>query len=130
VTRLTGGEAIVLHQQPNKGQTIIEKFERHAHEAGFVIVLATADDLGRARTSVDPKPRARQNVVFELGFFVGALGRDKVVIIHDEDVELPSDMAGVLYVPNDGAGNWKSALAKELREAGLTIEDSPSTTEL
>lgn len=129
VTKLTGKEAIVLHQQPNKGQTIIEKFERHAHEAGFVVVLATADDLGHAKTVTDPKPRARQNVVFELGFFVGALGRAKVVIIHDEEVELPSDMAGVIYVPNDGAGDWKVALAKELREAGLTTDVHPSTPE-
>lgn len=122
INRLTGEEAIVLHDQPNRGQTIIEKFERHASDAGFVVVLATADDVGRAKDAEILQTRARQNVVFELGYFIGALGRDKVAVLYDEEVELPSDMDGVLYIRNDAGGAWRLKLAKEMRAAGLDAD--------
>jgi predicted nucleotide-binding protein len=124
VSRLTGDDAVILHDQPNRGQTIVEKFERHASDAGFVVVLATADDLGQARDAKEMQARARQNVVFELGYFIGALGRDKVAVLHDEAVELPSDMDGVLYIPNDVSGGWKLTLAREMRAAGLTVDSN------
>jgi predicted nucleotide-binding protein len=124
ISRLTGEDPVILHEQPNRGQTIIEKFERHATDAGFVVVLATADDLGRAKDATDLNPRARQNVVFELGYFIGALGRPKVAVLYDEGVELPSDMAGVVYIPNDSAGGWRLTLAREMRAAGLHADSN------
>jgi predicted nucleotide-binding protein len=109
-----------LHEQPDSGRTIIEKFEDHASEAGFAVVLLTADDVGRARDETTLNPRARQNVVLELGFFIGRLGRGRVVALHEAGVELPSDLSGVLYKPL--AGNWHTALAGELRAAKIEVD--------
>src|SRR6266446_6289118 len=86
-------EPIVLHEQLNRGQTIIEKFEKHAAEARFAIVLLTPDDVGyRADQADRAKPRARQNVVLELGVFLAKLGRQNVVALMKDDVEIPSDL--------------------------------------
>jgi predicted nucleotide-binding protein len=118
--KITGERPIVLHEQPDSGRTIIEKFEDHASDAGFAVVLLTADDLGRAKEETTLSPRARQNVVLELGFFIGRLGRSRVVALHEAGVELPSDLSGVLYKPL--AGNWHTALAGELRVAGIEVD--------
>lgn len=115
-----GGRAVILHEQPNAGRTIIEKFEHHANVA-FAIVLLTPDDVG-GKTAKTLKQRARQNVVFELGFFFAKLGRNKVCALHKEDVEIPSDIQGVIYTPMDKAGAWRTALARELREAGIPLD--------
>lgn len=122
VQLLTGRNPVILHEKPNRGRTLIEKFEGHAAEAGFVVVLATADDLGRARTAEANRPRARQNVVFEWGFFVGALGRDKVAVLYEDGVELPSDIVGVAYIPLRGGGEWKHELAREMRSSGVDAD--------
>lgn len=119
---LTGTEPTVLHEQPNGGQVLIEKFETSAGRAGFAVVLLTADDFGRANTDDSEEPRARQNVVFEMGFFFGALGRDRVAVFLDEGVEEPGDVRGIVYTAIDPAGAWKIALARELDAAGLTID--------
>ncbi|GAJ22407.1 unnamed protein product, partial [marine sediment metagenome] len=95
-----GLKAIVLHEQPNKGRTIIEKFEDFS-DVSFAIVLLTADDLGCDKESFksnDFKYRARQNVIFELGFFVGKLGRQKVCALYEEGVDVPSDYKGVISI--------------------------------
>jgi predicted nucleotide-binding protein len=115
-------EPVILHEQANRGRTIIEKFEEHAGRAAFAVILLTGDDDGGVRGSGERHPRARQNVVFELGFFIAALGRSKVAVLYEEDVELPSDMSGVLYTPLDAGGAWKLALGKELRAAGLSVD--------
>lgn len=113
---------IILHEQPNAGRTIIEKFEDFA-DVGFAVVLLTPDDLGAAKANkADLKQRARQNVIFELGFFVGKLGRNRVCALHTGDVELPSEIHGVVYVDLDGGGAWRLNVAKELREAGLSVD--------
>ena len=71
-------EPIILHEQPNKGRTIIEKFEDYA-DVRFAVVLLTPDDVGAVKDRADDlRPRARQNVVFEFGFFIGKLGRERV----------------------------------------------------
>jgi predicted nucleotide-binding protein len=118
---VTDLEPIILHEQANSGRTIIEKFEDHAGKAAFSVVLLTGDDEGGVRGSGERRPRARQNVVFELGFFIAALGRSKVAVLYEEGVELPSDMSGVLYTLLDAGGAWKLALAKELQAAGLKV---------
>jgi predicted nucleotide-binding protein len=115
--------AIVLHEQENEGKTIIEKFERDASRVSFAVVLFTPDDVGHAQGKPDTaKPRARQNVVLELGYFCGALGRSKVCVLHKGDVEIPTDYLGVVYTKMDDSGAWRFELAKELKRAGLPID--------
>jgi predicted nucleotide-binding protein len=117
-----GLKAIILHEQPNAGRTIIEKFEDYAN-VGFAVVLMTPDDVGATKDKKDQLlPRARQNVVFELGFFVGKLGRNRVCALHKEEVEIPSDYTGVLYVAMDEDGGWQLKLAKEIKAAGIPVD--------
>ncbi len=81
-------EPVILHEQPNRGRTIIEKFEEHS-DVAFAVVLFTPDDVGYPSGKVDEsKPRARQNVVLELGFFMAALGREKVCVLYNLDSRL------------------------------------------
>ena len=121
--RAVENEAIVLHEQVNGGATILEKFERHAQRASFAVVLLTADDEGRLRGSTDDlKPRGRQNVIFEMGIFVGLLGRARVVVLRDAGVEVPSDLNGLAYIPLDPAGAWRHDLLKELTAAGIKVD--------
>jgi predicted nucleotide-binding protein len=110
-----GRKAVILHEQANKGQTIIEKFERHAAEAGWAVILLTADDVG-GTSKERLQPRARQNVVLEMGFFYGRLGRERVAVLYGEGVELPSDALGIAYIPIDAAGAWKVKMLRELDE--------------
>lgn len=123
VTKL-GLAPIILHEQANKGRTVIEKFADHAQEVGFAVVLLSADDEGRSRDAPsDPlKLRARQNVIFEMGFFFRRLGRGRVCAVYQRRVELPSDVHGILYVEYDQAGRWMYDVAKEIKEAGYAID--------
>ena len=118
-----GLKAIVLHEQPNKGQTIIEKFESNAAGVGFAIVLLTPDDIAAQKDTPDKTSlRARQNVIMELGYFCGALGRDKVCVLYKEGVEIPSDYLGVIYTQLDDSEGWHLKLAKEMKEAKLDVD--------
>lgn len=112
---------IILHEQADRGRTIIEKFLDHSR-VGYAVVLLTADDLGGSKGSPTQKPRARQNVILELGYFIGALGRGKVCALRAEGVEVPSDLAGVLYVDLDAGGAWKLRIAREMKAAGLDLD--------
>lgn len=116
-----GLQPIILAEQPNQGQTIIEKFELHS-DVGFAVVLLTADDLGRVKTSDEDKYRARQNVIIEMGYFIGKLGRSNVFPMYEDGVELPSDLHGILYNPIDDAKTWKFKLVKELTAAGYQVD--------
>ena len=115
-----GFEAIVLAEQPNAGRTIIEKFEDYSNVA-FAIILMTPDDRGSAK-GAKAGPRARQNVILELGFFIGALGRNRVAALVVGPLEKPSDVDGVLYTPWDERDAWKMAIAREMRAAGLPVD--------
>jgi len=115
-----GLEPIILHEQPSRGRTVIEKFEAHC-DVGFAVVLLTADDEGCEKGGT-PRPRARQNVVLELGYFIGRLGRNRVCALKRGDLEIPSDFTGVVYVPFDDSDGWKQALGRELQEAGFQID--------
>lgn len=118
-----GIEATILHEQANRGQTIPEKFEEHAADAGFAIILLTPDDIGAPKDEKDDlNYRARQNVVLELGYFWGRLGRGRVCVLYKGGVELPSDMQGLLYVSMDISEGWKLKLAREMKQAGLPID--------
>lgn len=111
-------EAVILSEQANRGRTIIEKFENYSDVSG-AICLFTADDIGRAKKEPTDNTRARQNVVLETGYFMGKLGRDHVVILADDGIEMPSDLSGVVYTNTE---NWKIDLLKELKAMGYTID--------
>lgn len=113
-----GVSPIILSEQANKGKTIIEKFEENSDVSG-AICLFTADDLGRSKSTKDDLPRARQNVVFEAGYFMGKLGRSRVVIVAEHNVELPSDMQGIVYTDKS---NWEIDVLKELKAIGYAID--------
>lgn len=116
-----GFKAIILHEQENQGMTIIEKFEKFSN-VDFGIVLYTPCDLGSLKENQDFKPRARQNVVFEHGFLNGKLGRDKVCALVKDNVEIPNDLSGLVYLDMDNKKAWQITLAKEMKKAGYNID--------
>ncbi|CAN7171875.1 nucleotide-binding protein [Acidovorax sp. LjRoot118] len=115
-----GFQAIILSEQANQGRTIIEKIEAH-DDVGFAIVLLTGDDLG-GKTLESLRPRARQNVLLELGYFMAKLTRARVCALAKGDLEIPTDFAGVVWEALDDAGAWKMAVARELEAAGYAID--------
>jgi len=115
-----GLQPIVLKDQASKGATIIEKIENNS-DVGFAIILYTACDEGRKVGDTDFRARARQNVVFEHGYFVGRLGRGNVAAVIKGDVEIQGDVNGVVYVPHD-TGAWHFRLAKEMQSSGLDVD--------
>lgn len=120
-----GLEAVILHELPNKGRTIIEKFSDHS-DVGFAIVLLSGDDYGYSisQSDTDKKFRARQNVVLELGYFMGKIGRGRTLPLFEsgKNIELPSDYEGVLYVPYDSTNSWHNDVVRELKAAGYDID--------
>ncbi len=117
-----GLEATILHEQPNAGRTLITKFQEVAKDVAFAIVLMTPDDEGALAGEL-PQPRARQNVVFELGFFLGKMPAGRVCALVKGDVERPSDFEGVAYIQLDANGGWKTHLARELAEAQIPFNE-------
>ena len=118
-----GLQPIILHEQPNKGRTIIEKFEDHA-EVQFAIVLITPDEIGKL-AGEDGQPfeeQARQNVIFEMGYFIGKIGRERVFPLKRGSVTVPSDYNGVVYTDMDSKGAWKLELVRELKAAGFEVD--------
>jgi predicted nucleotide-binding protein len=125
--RRWGLEPLILDQLPSEGQTIIEKLEKYTGEAKFGVVLATPDDEGHRRDHPDEKaPRARQNVVLELGMLLSKLGRSKVAILlkQQEHMERPSDIQGLIYIPfkDNLEKDAGLLLAKEMTAAGYQID--------
>jgi len=112
---------IILHEQANRGRTIIEKVEAHS-DVGFAIVLLTPDDEGREKDANQLEPRARQNVLLELGYFIGRLGRQHVCTLKRGRVEIPSDFAGVVWETMDAGNGWKQVIGRELEAAGHDID--------
>jgi hypothetical protein len=108
---------VVLAQEANRGRTIVQKFMEHANKSDFAVVIATPDDEGRAVGTSALKPRARQNVVFEMGYFFGKLDPHHVVVIN-EGVERPSDIDGIVYISTN-TPDWQRSLARELEAAGI-----------
>ena len=116
-----GFKPIILHEQASRNRTVIEKIETHS-DVGFAIVLLTPDDEGRARGSEKLEPRARQNVLLELGYFMARLGRERVCALKRGEVEIPSDFAGVVWHEMDAGGAWRTSLGRELDAAGYAID--------
>lgn len=127
-----GLKAIILHEQEDYGKTIIEKFESNASDVGFAIVLLTADDMGVSKRDIEresiekgfkaeTRARARQNVVFEMGYFIGKLDRAHVFELMEAGVDKPGDLDGIIYTPVDSEGVWKFKLAKRLDAVGYSV---------
>jgi hypothetical protein len=113
-------EVIILHEQTNKGRTVIEKFEAHS-DVGFSVIILTPDDVG-GKDHTGLQARARQNVILEWGYFIGRLKRARVFALRKGDVELPSDIVGIVWEVFDEHGAWKQKLAKELNDADYEID--------
>lgn len=113
-----GIEPIILSEQVNMGATIIEKFERNS-DVKAAICLFSEDDLGKSKSDENLRARARQNVVFEAGYFIGKLGRKNVVLLANRKIEMPSDLSGVVYTDNN---MWEIQILRELREMGIAID--------
>ncbi len=113
-----GLQAVILHEQPDQGQTIIEKIMANS-DVGYAVVLYSPDDQGRSKTETEYKSRARQNVIFEHGIFVGKLGRDHVCALFNGELEPPSDLNGVMYISM--SKDWRSSLIREMKSLGYDV---------
>lgn len=125
LTEKFGLVPIILAEQPSLGQTIIEKFESHSNVASAIVILS-ADDRGGTQKSKlsEQRARARQNVILELGYFVGSLGRKRVFVLYEPTVEIPSDYLGVIYIKLDENNAWKRELGYEMHSSGIPIDPS------
>jgi len=123
-----GLEPIILHKKPDEGQTIIEKFEKHS-DVGYAFILLTPDEIAYtikqdklSDSEREKEKRARPNVIFEFGYFVGRLGRNRVCCLYKSNVELPSDLGGLLYKKiDDKVSTQAYEIIKELKAAGYQI---------
>jgi predicted nucleotide-binding protein len=122
-------EPIILHEQSSSSRTLIEKLEAYS-DVTFAVILLTPDDVGTFADNIsvtDKKLkeklsfRARQNVILELGYFIGKLGRTKVCALYKGNIELPTDYSGIVYISMDDNGAWKQILARELKNVGLEV---------
>ena len=121
-----GLKATVFDEKLNESLTVIENLEKYADDTEFAIALLTPDDVGALKDEVDRQlnPRARQNVIFELGYFIGKLNPNRVCLLYKEGVELPSYIPDVVYVPMDSADDWKFKLGQGMQNAGLPVDMS------
>ena len=123
-----GFDPVILHRQADEGQTIIEKFEKHS-DVGYAFILLTPDecaylypqkDLPEEQRSIEY--RARPNVIFEFGYFVGKLGRKRVCCLHKGSVSLPSDVSGMIYKGyNKSIEETAYSIIKDLKAAGYKL---------
>jgi predicted nucleotide-binding protein len=117
-----GLEGIVLHDQPNMGRHLLTKFIEEADLVTFAIVLMTDDDVG-ALKGAKLAPRARQNVILELGYFLSHLGQQRVCALITPGLETPSDFDGIVYIRMDSGEKWKAQLKRELQAAGMPLHE-------
>lgn len=113
-------ECIIMKFQAGKGRTLIEKFEQEAGDAGFAFILMTPDDLVEIPGKKEQYAQARPNVIFELGWFHGKLGRNRVCILFKKGTQIHSDLAGVSRIEfNESVEEKVLEIEQELRAAGL-----------
>ena len=117
----SGLEEVILHEQANLGRTLIAKFREVAQDVAFAVVIMSPDDVGGLKGG-ELSGRARQNVIFELGYFIGLLGPDRVAALVVDHVERPSDFDGVVYISHDPRGAWKLELAREFKALGIPFD--------
>ena len=111
-------EPIILAEKASGGLTIIEKFEKYAEDCNLIFVLLTPDD----QYTENGKSRARQNVIFEMGYFLGKLGRKsgRIILLYKGNLELPNDISGVIYINID---NGIEAAGEQIRREIETLEN-------
>lgn len=112
-----GVNNIVLHEQADKGRTIIDKLVEESNNSNYAIALLSPDDKLE-----NGSKRARQNVILEIGYFIGKLGKERVRILKKGDIEIPSDLQGILYENFDINGVWKMKICKELIAVGIYVD--------
>ena len=120
-----GFNPVILSEKPNQGHTLIEKFEANALDVGFAVVILSPDDYARGPDEVEfptSPNRARQNVILELGYFMGSLGQGRVCALSRAGTKTPSDIHGLAYIAIDPAGAWRSSLGTELHAAGYSVD--------
>ena len=119
-----GLKVAVLDEQSSNALTVIENLEKYADDTGFAIALLTPDDVGALKDEADQQlnPRAHQNVIFELGYFLGKLNPNQVCLLYKEGVELPLGIRDVAYVSMDSAGDWKLKIGQEMQNAGIPVD--------
>lgn len=117
-----GLEPVILHEQVDQGRTIIEKFEHHAEVSCAVVILSPDDVASPKNDPAHQEKRARQNVIFEMGFFVGRLGRKHTFALLQKGVTRPSDVDGVLYISMDDDVTWRMRLVGELKASGMDVD--------
>lgn len=129
-----GLDPFVLQNTGGAGLTIIEALEKEigpgAAEVKFGIVLLTPDDFGYAKADGADKaqPRARQNVVLEMGMLLSSIGRKNVAILKKGHVDVPSDAQGILYLGfNDHVKEVVPRLVDRLTAAGFVLDSSNIT---
>lgn len=123
-----GLEPVVLHRQADEGMTIIEKFEKHS-DVGYAFILLTPDEVaylaaeeGKADGERSKELRARPNVIFEFGYFVGKLGRSRVCCLYTGNVSLPSDVSGMVYKRYERSIEEVAySVIKDLKASGYTV---------
>ena len=111
---------IVLHDQPNMGRHLLTKFIDEAELVTFAVVLMTDDDVGGLKGD-KLEPRARQNVILELGYFLSHLGQSRICALVSPGLEAPSDFDGIVYIKMDDDGRWKTVFKRELQAAGMPL---------
>ena len=118
-----GVKPTLFHDKFHNGRLDLEKFEAVAKDTGFAIVLLTADDVGteKGKPAKNWNLRASQKVLLALGYFFAELGAERVFILYQEGVELPSDYGELTYIPMGNAGNWQTKLTRKMQQAGLPI---------
>jgi predicted nucleotide-binding protein len=116
-------EPVILEDEDNRSLTIIEKLERATGGIGFAFILYTPDDFG-GLDGMESQPRARQNVIFEHGLLIGLLGRDRTCALVDADVEVPSDVNGMIFERVSDIRREPLRIAKVLKQAGYDVDAS------
>ena len=123
-----GLSGVVLHDQPSMGRHLLTKFMDEAEIVTFAIVLMTDDDMGGPKGH-DLAPRARQNVILELGYFLSHLGQDRVCALITPGLETPSDFDGIVYIRMNADARWEAELERELLAAGMPLTASSQRTD-
>jgi len=118
-----GLKVVVLHEQRSAGKTIIEILDRNAAISDYAVVILTSDDSGVSKKNTeDTTLQTRLNVMLELGYFCGALGKKRVSVLTKAGVYFPGDFLGVESTLFDPGGNWQLSLARDMKSAGLSFD--------
>jgi predicted nucleotide-binding protein len=117
-----GLRALIFHEQPEGGASIVEKFGQFSNIDFAVLLFTTGDIASPQDKTMEGQARVSQNIIFEFGYFVGKLGQKRVCVLYKEGAEIPLNCQGIVYIPIDSRGAWRLLIAKEIKEAGIEID--------